>query len=60
MEAIGKLLAKLVCLVGIVGASILGFMWGWGLQPQNWGWVVCSYIVVMVLGAIPSMLTKAD
>jgi ABC-type amino acid transport system permease subunit len=56
MEALGKLLAMLVCLIGIVAASILGLIWGWGLEPKNWGWIICSYIVVLVLGAIPSML----
>ena len=42
-----KALFALILMLSIPAVSILGMMWGWGLQAENWGWIAFSYLWVM-------------
>jgi len=44
-----KLLIALFFLISVIPVSIVaGMMWGWGLEPENWGWIAFSYMYVML------------
>ncbi len=48
----------LLSLVGFGIAFVLGIfvmIYGWGLQPVSWGWIVGGGIASVVLGAIFQM-----
>lgn len=35
-----KFIATLAVLAALVGLSVLVMMYGWGLQPKSWWWIV--------------------
>jgi hypothetical protein len=49
---IAQLLARLLLLTATVVISILTFIYGWGLQPKSWGWIIgCGFLGnLMVIG----------
>jgi len=46
------LLFALLYTAFVIGSSIVGMIWGWGIEPQNWGWIAFSYMVVILSTAI--------
>jgi len=50
-----------ICLIGYFFVMILSIwimIYGWGLQPQSWGWVVFGYLTTSIIGAIFSVVEK--
>ena len=39
-----KVLLGIIVLLAIVPVSIITMMWGWGLEPHNWGWISFGYL----------------
>ena len=54
-----KAIVGLLMLVLIVGLSIAIMIYGWGLTPVNWWWIILGYLAVMVLSCI-SLIVSAD
>lgn len=50
-----KLIAFILALSFAIGISLVGMLWGWGLEPKSWGWVMFSYVTM----CIPSALSVA-
>ena len=42
-----KPLIALIFILSLPAVSILGMIWGWGLQAENWGWIAFSYLWTM-------------
>jgi len=38
--------------------SIVGMMHGWGLEPENWGWICFSYLFSMGVPIVLKMSEK--
>lgn len=39
-----KAIFALLVLLSIVPVSIITMIWGWGLEPKNWGWLAFGYL----------------
>ena len=50
-----KALIVLLLALTVVPVSIITMMWGWGLTPQNWGWIAFGYVWMIV----PTLVAKA-
>lgn len=48
-----KVLIILIFTLSIVPVAIFTMIYGWGLQPQNWGWIAFGYLWML----IPSLVT---
>ena len=35
-------------IVFVITASLIGMLWGWGIEAKNWGWIAFSYMSVIV------------
>ncbi|MDQ5870777.1 MAG: hypothetical protein M3547_01040 [Acidobacteriota bacterium] len=56
-----KLLALVLVLAILVGNSVLGLIYGWGLTPQNWWAIVGFGVVGQILGkAMLDAVLKED
>ncbi len=45
--------AMMIILAGMgfhVGGTILVFMYGWGLKPQSWWWIIGMYFILHTVG----------
>jgi hypothetical protein len=60
-KALAYLVAQLACIAGVVVLQILVFVFGWGLTPRSWWWIlgvgVGGGVVLKVLG---DAITKAQ
>lgn len=60
----GKLFAQLAlnlfsyCLLIVI--SIVSMMWGWGIQPQSWGWIAFGWLSNFILALIQVSAERAD
>lgn len=53
----GNLILLLFALGICVGSSIGGMLWGWGgVDPENWGWIVASYLGAFLGGGLSSLV----
>ena len=43
-----KILIMLVILLSIAGVSIIAMIYGWGLKPENWGWICFGYLWAII------------
>jgi len=43
-----KVIISIVYLITVIPASIVGMIYGWGLTPENWGWIAFSYAWVVI------------
>lgn len=53
----GRLIVKILALVLILlvlipALSIASMIYGWGLAPQNWWWVIGGYVGIICLTTI--------
>jgi NADH:ubiquinone oxidoreductase subunit 3 (subunit A) len=55
MEALGKLIVAVGFIVFVVAISLIGMMWGWGLEAKNWGWVAFSYVGIFIAPIITAL-----
>lgn len=53
-----KILIGLILSISIVPISIAGMIYGWGIQPENWGWVCFSYLWMYVVSLISPALSE--
>jgi hypothetical protein len=47
-----KFLLGLIGFIFAFGLSIIIMMFGWGLEPQSWGWIVAGGLTQAFLGAL--------
>jgi hypothetical protein len=52
MESVLKTILVLVMFGFLVGVSLIGMVWGWGLEAKNWGWVAFSYLLLLFPSAM--------
>jgi hypothetical protein len=43
-----KIIFIMLFTISIIPVSICGMIYGWGITPDNWGWVAFSYLWVIV------------
>ena len=53
-----QLLASIFILVLIFLLSIAAMIWGWGLEPQSWGWIIWGYVGVFILGILSNIISN--
>jgi hypothetical protein len=53
----GVFLAFLSWLV-IFGGGILIMIYGWGIQPVSWGWIILGHLVVVTVAATLQFAAK--
>lgn len=46
------MIKALLTLGSVVGFSLLGMIYGWGLTPENWWAIIVSYLGILLLPAI--------
>ena len=51
-----KLILMLLLSLSIVPVSIIVMMYGWGVLPQNWGWIAFGYLWMGVVPAVIEVL----
>jgi hypothetical protein len=42
-----NVILALLVVAAIVALGLIGMMWGWGMEPKNWGWIAFSYLGLM-------------
>ncbi len=47
-----KILTGILVLPLIVTISILAMIHGWGLEPQNWWWIIGSTVAIFIVGML--------
>lgn len=52
-----KILISVLLLSSVYIASYLGMVWGWGLEPENLGWIVASYLWMAFVSMASAILT---
>lgn len=51
-----KLLFALFAIAFTIGMSLVGMIYGWGLTPENWGWITVSYMAVCIPSLIQALI----
>lgn len=51
-----KAFIALFFLLSIIPVSLIGMIYGWGLHPVNWGWVVFSYTYLIIPSVIAGFM----
>jgi hypothetical protein len=54
MSIILNLIAVLIMLIG----GILVAIFGWGLTPQNWGWIIFGNLTTIVIAGFLQVAAK--
>ena len=49
-----KVLISFIFMLSIIPVSIFTMIYGWGLEPENWGWISFGYLWTM----IPALITS--
>ena len=39
-----KVFLPIVLTLGLIPISLITMIYGWGLEPQNWGWITLGYV----------------
>lgn len=56
-----KLLATLLVICAVVGLSILVMIYGWGLEPKSWWWIIGGGVIGQVfLKVIGDKVLKSE
>lgn len=56
MKILAACFIGLISFVGITVLSILGLIYGWGLEPQSWKWIIGSYLGAVCISLFCSAL----
>ena len=59
MNVIGQLLLGIFSIVILVTGHILIMIFGWGLLPISWGWVIGGLLITGFISALVSMAAGA-
>lgn len=52
METFKSLVIAIFAIGLIFIISTFGMIYGWGLEPKSWGWVVGSHIGILITSAL--------
>lgn len=44
--------------ITLIPASIAQMIWGWGVEPQSWGWITFGYLWAMIIPQVVAVLVK--
>lgn len=58
MDGVRKLIVLIFGMAVLFGNSILGMILGWGLMPENWGWVIGCSIFGTLFGQLIISISK--
>ncbi|MFA6125457.1 hypothetical protein [Sphingomonas sp.] len=53
-----KELIMLLITLCVIPVSIFTMIYGWGLTPQNWGWIAFGYLWILIPGIVSAVMTK--
>lgn len=54
-----KLLAGILMAVLAILLSIAVMIWGWGLEPQSWEWIIWGYIGTLFLATLGNIISSS-
>lgn len=52
------LFLALVMTLTLIPVTIAQMMWGWGVEPQNWGWITFGYVWAFIIPNVVAVLVK--
>ena len=52
-----KIIFVVLLALSIIPVSIIAMIWGWGLSPQNWGWIAFGYLWVVMAPIISGVIS---
>ena len=55
-----KFISLTAIYAALVALGILVLMYGWGLEPKSWGWIIGGNVVVRIGLEVFNNLVKAD
>jgi hypothetical protein len=58
MKAIRTLFISLVGLVAAFGGTIISMIWGWGLEPKSWFWIISGSFFGFMIAALAQILNE--
>lgn len=58
MKDVQKILLLVVTAVVLITAQIAVFIYGWGMEPLNWWWIIGVQGAASIFGAVVSVVTK--
>lgn len=58
MEAFKSLVIAIFAIGLTFVISTFGMIYGWGLEPKSWGWVVGSYIGILITTVLAQITTN--
>ena len=58
MNILAKLIALLFCTIMMFLSQFAVMMYGWGLEPKNWLWIIGGMLTTIGFMAVNSVLTK--
>ena len=47
-----KIAMGFICFIFIGVVSVLVMIFGWGIEPVSWGWIIGGYLMTAVIGAM--------
>lgn len=53
-----NILISFILSISIFVVSFYSMVWGWGIEPENMGWIIASYIWVFFAGGIGGLLQE--
>jgi len=56
----GKVIASFILFLTIIAASVLSMIYGWGLKPKSWGWIIGGYVYVSVVSGVAGSLSNGE
>lgn len=57
-KTIAGLLLNLVAYIVLMATSILVMIYGWGIQPKSWFWIIFMYGLGLLIGSIFTVVAK--
>jgi len=53
-----RILLILVIWLSVIAVSIITMIYGWGLNPENWGWICFGYLWMVIAPMIIKALNE--
>ena len=57
---LSKIIAQLSCFIAALGIGILVMIYGWGLTPQSWWWILGGGVGIRFIVEIMQYLVKEE
>jgi len=56
---LAKLMSSCFTITGMFAASVLTSIYGWGLTPVSWPWIVGGFVAILILNMLNQIILKS-